>query len=226
MPRDTKPKHILKQCDYEGCSYSTTKLYNLRRHMCLHTHDYISCDYPGCTNKFTCQSAKTLHIGRSHLGENMLMCEICSKSYKSPSGLSVHKAVAHEREGKHKCDLCTETFFYSKALDAHMAKHTNIHPYYCANCGRGFTYKQSVTRHEQEGICKKQEVPVEHTCDQCQKSFASKMRLAEHISGMHGEKTQQCPCGKKFSWRQSYHRHTNVCLVYYESTSKDNEDGK
>ena len=49
------------------------------------------------------------------------------------------------------------------------------------------------------------------TCLYCHKGFHGRANLHQHIIGVHGKPQFTCGCGKTFTWRKSFHRHTAKC---------------
>ena len=78
----TKPEHY--RC--KECKFTTKHSSNLIRHRRIHTGKY-SCEK--CPNKYQTMHDLNTHKRIKH--DSPLICELCSKSFRSTSGLYEHK---------------------------------------------------------------------------------------------------------------------------------------
>uniref|UniRef100_A0A2A4K7B4 C2H2-type domain-containing protein n=1 Tax=Heliothis virescens TaxID=7102 RepID=A0A2A4K7B4_HELVI len=101
-----------------------------------------------------------------------------------------------------KCVMCLAEFNSFKLLQEHMNSH--FANYFCEICGAGFVTDRlrvsHVRRHESG----------EYKCDQCEKTFANKIRLREHNKRTHlgFSARNKCPyCSEKFNdyWKKMDH---------------------
>ncbi|KAF9518083.1 hypothetical protein BS47DRAFT_371826 [Hydnum rufescens UP504] len=49
---------------------------------------------------------------------------------------------------RYQCDLCPMAFQRPSALEQHINTHTGAKPYVCERCGRGFSFRTNLMRHE------------------------------------------------------------------------------
>lgn len=84
--------------------------------------------------------------------------------------------------------------------------HTKKRNYKCTECGKAFSYKFRLIRHQKIHTGER---PFK--CSQCGKSFRQNAHLVVHLSTHTGEKRFQCTkCGRAFNYKSSLTHHLNA----------------
>ena len=137
------------------------------------------------------------------------VCHVCGCCLKSPRGLKRHILTRHQRDKlKFQCSLCFERFYYNSQLEAHnITKHGCVSCNTCEVCGKSFSKKQGLTRH-QTYHCKS-DVMSSLQCSICNVTFKRRDSLADHIQVKHGFRQKfKCElCGLHFRYRSTFKRH-------------------
>ena len=129
---DLRPELKCDQCDYS--TYDRQRLsYHLRTHSKIKPY---SCFF--CSKRFGQIGHRNLHEKR-HRQEKNFKCTECDKAFVTRQNLESHQRLHLAKS--FRCEFCTEVFRHKHTLVTHMRQHTNVHPYRCKRCGKGF--KQS-----------------------------------------------------------------------------------
>ena len=175
----------------------------------------FNCEF--CGKLFKSKWHLTEH-SRVHTGDKPYSCEICGKTFAVSANYKRHHNTLHigRKKQKHgvkhfKCDVC-EKFLRSKW---HLANHIRIHtgdkPYSCEICGKSFTEKNSLKRHQltyNHGRHKQKHGMQQFNCDVCQNTFGSKRHLTAHVRIHTDDKPYRCEiCGRSFTENRSLKRH-------------------
>lgn len=207
-PIKAKKPTKAKECTYtcNGCTYKTTKQYNLKRHQMKHTGVKMRCNT--CMAEYAEKYDLEVHIKSVHEHEPCV-CPHCGKLFTSRSGLHYHKLTVHFNSKRYKCATCDLGFMDKEKLRCHVADHNNIKLYKCDKCKKEFKYKSCLNRHK----CKNDKPSTVYKCVHCQSEFRRSDTLKEHVATKHDlTKHITCACGKNFKWRQSYARHKKDCF--------------
>lgn len=137
------------------CDKKFTKVYNLKRHMHLHTGDknYI-CHV--CSMGFIQKSDLDRHVS-THSDEKNFFCGVdrCGKRFRTKKNLASHQHYTHmPPTGLVKCDFCLKTFKFKRTLQKHQSMLHNGLTYSCDICGKVFYWKQHVRIHVTKHILK------------------------------------------------------------------------
>lgn len=101
------------------------------------------------------------------------ICELCGTVLKNAGTLKSHMETHKPKSQRQnfECYLCKQTGFLKRTLERHMKDHTttNTRKYACSFCGRAFTSKSSIQRHE---MIHTNTFPF--TCTFCGKGFRDK----------------------------------------------------
>ncbi|KAK2495952.1 hypothetical protein MC885_015327 [Smutsia gigantea] len=162
---------------------------------------------------------KETHPGETSLEDDSLGADDCLHSRVlqekvSPGG------VLHERDpggqGKgaeiyggsniYKCRQCGRGFTRKWYLARHQRVHTGMKPYVCDVCGKAFSQSSTLTRH-----CLIHSGDKPYQCPECGKAFRRRSYLAQHQPIHTGEKPYACgQCSKAFSHRSTFVRHNRT----------------
>ena len=74
----------------------------------------------------------------------------CSKEYQTKYNLLRHINVNHLKKKTGKCNICQKEFIDYENLKEHQNIHSDIKPYVCQLCGKGFRNKCMLTRHKRD----------------------------------------------------------------------------
>lgn len=107
------------------------------------------------------------------------------------------KFLGHQNHKEYKdfpiyyCTVHFEVMFIldfrvKQYLKYHMNKHSTVKPFECDVCKKRFKHKKSYEKHMALGRHRKM-TDVEHDCDFCDESFASKDLLVDHFAEVHHE---------------------------------------
>ena len=104
-------------CAFNQCSYSTTRLSHMKRHMVCHSGlKPYNCEY--CSFKCADQSNFRRHV-RMHTGERPFKCKQCKFQCSDPSSLKRHVRV-HTGEKPYHCQKCDYKCAKSQSFKNHM----------------------------------------------------------------------------------------------------------
>ncbi|XP_052616302.1 zinc finger protein 773-like [Peromyscus californicus insignis] len=129
-------------------------------------------------------------------------------SARQPHRSSENAESIHTKKRNYKCSECGKAFSYKFQLIRHQKIHTGERPFKCSECGKAFSYKFQLIRHQKIHTGER---PFK--CSQCGKSFRQNAHLVGHYRVHTGEKPFVCSkCGESYRNRISlvshYRRHT------------------
>ena len=191
---------------------------------------------------------------RTHSGEKPFSCKTCKKSFATKGSMKRHKSMTHIKNNHLQCNLCSKTFTHELNLSAHEKTHINESPFQCKTCDSKFKQKHNLQQHEKSHstekpyeckICDKKFKTSEgfklhkrrihksigkmHECDICQKKLHTASELRSHKLKHSKEKTEECTlCNKTFKSKGHLRVHKKIhsgvqnsyiCLICQKSFS-------
>ena len=186
--------HFLRKGSYRclKCDKTFRKWKFLEHHIWMHYDKTpFRCRY--CSEYKTsgyCVYVHELH----HLPEcqKKFKCDLCEIRFWTKGRLTSHIKKAHS-DKRYYCNMCPASYKRNSQLLHHkMKKHTGQFRFTCDICGAGAVSQQHLNRHKEshENI----------HCPVCNKKFALRSSLREHMKNQHGKK-ERLPCdqcGKMF----------------------------
>ncbi|XP_014204430.1 zinc finger and SCAN domain-containing protein 2-like isoform X2 [Copidosoma floridanum] len=182
---------------------------------------FIKIDLPGnkghtcsiCGVSFARAASLTMHVKTHPKGESVLPveCEYCDKQFQDANCLANHQSGctkkimknsgSKEKWGKHACSDCGKTFTTKQKMFRHQWIHRKK-TFSCEVCGSQFEKQPQLDAHRLSS----HPAGTPFTCQECGKSFVSRQGLWEHGRTHAGSPAHfHCDvCSKTFSSRQGY----------------------
>ena len=192
-------------CYEESCSFETTKINTLRKHMMMHLGRVpYMCIL--CEEHFDCGDKATLHFKRAHIRQELkkllkkyfpqtYKCgNKCGMVYKTRSAYQVHRFHSHIKDISHECKVCGLVNSCIAELRKHMKRIHKTESYICNECGIPFNsyagHWHHIQTHTEENLW---------NCKTCEVKCKTQGYLKTHEMQYHEPKIHICgECGKPF----------------------------
>ena len=140
--------HPAVKCDMCDKCFDTPAA--MLRHKYKHFDFMCECEICGRGFQFTSQ---LLEHKRVHQVQGNWVCfrPKCGKRFKRESDLNAH-LVSHGKK-EYACDKCPYKNTDPRNLRAHKRRHSDVLPFKCMTCGKGFKWIQQRIRHVKSGNC-------------------------------------------------------------------------
>ncbi|KAG7271206.1 hypothetical protein CRUP_003383 [Coryphaenoides rupestris] len=139
--------------------------------------------------KRVCFEQLQLEPGEARVGQGLLKCDECEKSYRYKLSLDKHKRTHNQLY----CEVCRRVMRDAQTLARHKVSHT---PFQCTLCEKHFVFFKHLSRHYENAH--KPSKP--YKCHHCSKE---KGGLQKHEQRAHRNQKKMCHpcvyCGKMFS---------------------------
>ena len=191
--------------------------------------------HPGLKGSECDFMAVTIHLLREHqiekhvaqhflsdfdlhnLANNTVVCQICSKDFKTKKLLHRHQARDHPKvapiPNAWKCEFCGKEFRNERMLICHKnAMHAPPKPKpICEICNKEYKSRKILKRH-QNRVHVDPKTPLPVTCDVCNVEFESRKVLQRHKSKEHPSALPTTPatcdiCNKEYKNKKMLSRH-------------------
>ncbi|XP_014261822.1 zinc finger protein 33B-like isoform X2 [Cimex lectularius] len=142
-----------------------------------------------CTKCFKRKEHLNQHV-KSHSVDRPFKCRSCSRSFNRKEHMMRHE-LCHTGQKEYICDICLKTFSRKDNVRKHRRTHEPSGPYTCEYCGKEFVIKPYYIMHRNAHITNG-ETPLElqFQCNICQKQFAKKDLLTQHLKKHKMTKTE------------------------------------
>ena len=152
-----------------------------------------------CGKSYAYKESLRDHIKTVHQDKREFECKSCGKKYKIIKQLHSHIRIVHEKKLPYKCEFCNNFFSAPSILKNHVEiVHEKRKDYQCETCGEKFgtAYRLKIHHYAKHHKGVKERYP----CSSCDKTFASKASVREHVKLVHKcIKNFSCDiCGKTF----------------------------
>lgn len=144
-----------------------------------------------------------------HKGVKPIICDQCSKQFRTTSALRTHMTIVHDNIRRYRCEYCGRAFSCQSNLIQHIRIHTGEKPYVCDECGNRYAQSASLYSHKlthAQNYC--------HVCPECGRSFHRITRLRQHMrihSGDRPPRSHICDiCHKGFRTNSERKRHQQI----------------
>ncbi|XP_039290114.1 zinc finger protein Xfin isoform X12 [Nilaparvata lugens] len=189
------------------CDYKCAILGNLKVHIRSHTDEKpFSCNF--CDYKCAASGNLKIHI-RSHTGEKPFSCKFCDYKCASSGHLKIHIRT-HTGEKPFSCNFCDYKCASSGELNGHIRRHTSKKPFSCNFCDYKFASLSELKSHIRTHTGEKP-----FSCNFCDYKCATSSNLKVHIRSHTGEKPFSCnfcdhKCAHLTDLKKHIRTHTGV----------------
>ncbi|CAH2065054.1 unnamed protein product, partial [Iphiclides podalirius] len=144
-----------------------------------------------------------------------VQCPDCEKTFSHRAGLMNHRLAVHELQNTFPCTVCDKVFRWRTSLKRHLEKHdlkSRGGPAggaaFCATCAIEFSSLCSYRRHLRNSLKHVTRDQLKFICDHCNKRFADKTKLRDHIEEKHLHRVYHCQiCNKATKNRVGLDQH-------------------
>lgn len=138
-------------------------------------------------------------------------CDNCEHSFLTPRGLKNHKQIHLRPKEKHiSCNLCGTKYASLDSKRSHDRYfHTMSASFKCMICSASYSSMPYLRRHMVKHTGERSVKTYECTYPACEKTYSSKINLAEHLA-VHEEKKFDCSlCDRTYLNSGSLRRHVD-----------------
>ncbi|XP_062977713.1 zinc finger protein with KRAB and SCAN domains 8-like [Elgaria multicarinata webbii] len=177
---------------------------------------FVTCPIWGNGGKLSCQrpeSETQVHFGSDVFSYSEFFtkwksysCTTNSENILNNSSAFLQHVASARRGARYACRDCGKSFTCKSALVKHQKIHTDDRPHPCYECGKSFRERSTLVYHQRIHTGEKP-----HQCQYCDKSFRVKSTLTTHQRIHTGEKPFFCPdCGRRFNQRAKLNSHSRT----------------